>query len=131
MYQRIAADFVVALHIVFILWVVLGSLTLLKHRGLVLAHLPALAWACYVEFTGRYCPLTPLENYFRRLAGEAGYSGGFIEHYAIRVIYPDGLSRRTQLALGVALLVFNATIYLIAFLRRRRPATVRELPPSP
>ena len=131
MYERIAADAVVALHGAFILWAVFGSLTLLRHRGLVWAHLPALAWAGYVEFTGRICPLTPLENHFRRLAGEAGYSGGFIEHYLTRVIYPDGLTRRIELALGVLLLAFNAAMYLIVFLRRAPRPVPPGVPPLP
>jgi hypothetical protein len=131
MYQRITADAVVGLHFAFILWAVFGSLTLLKRRSLAWAHLPALVWASYIEFTGGICPLTPLENHFRRLAGEAGYGNGFIEHYVIRVIYPDGLTRNMQFALAAALVVFNVAIYLIAFLRRAPQASAQDSPRSP
>ena len=131
MYQRFAADAVVALHGAFILWAVFGCLTLLRRRGLAWAHLPALVWASYIEFTGRVCPLTPLENHFRRLAGEAGYGGGFIEHYVTRVIYPDGLTRNTELVLGVLLVAFNGAIYLIAFLRQAPRPVPPDVPRSP
>jgi hypothetical protein len=129
--QRLLANAIVALHVAFILWAVFGALTLFKRRSFAFAHLPALIWAAYVELTGRICPLTPLENGLRRLAGEAGYGGGFIEHYILSVVYPAGLTRNMQLALGVCLIAFNGLIYVIAFGRRGPPAAARGLPPSP
>jgi hypothetical protein len=131
MIQRFAADAIVGLHFAFILWAVFGALTLLKHRAFVWAHLPVLAWAGYAEFSGRICPLTPLENQFRRLAGEAGYGGGFIEHYLTGVIYPLGLTRNVQFVLGTALIAFNVLVYIIAFARRVPRVADRGIPPSP
>ncbi len=55
-----------------------------------------------------------------RASGEATYTGGFIEHYITRLIYPEGLDRRHQIVLGVFVLVLNAGIYAWLLWRRRR-----------
>lgn len=119
---RLLADAVLVIHFAFIVLVVFGGLLVAWRRRLAWLHLPALAWGIWVQFTGRICPLTPLENQLRRLGGEAGYSGGFIEHYLLATIYPDGLTRSLQLGLGVALIVFNLLAYAWAFRRQRRHA---------
>ena len=92
---------------------------LLRWPRLVWLHLPAACWGAYVEFSGRICPLTPLENALRERAGEAGYRGGFVEHYLLPVIYPAGLTRDTQLVLGTLVVVLNLAFYGV-WLRRRR-----------
>jgi hypothetical protein len=115
------ADLVVALHFGFVLFVVLGGLLVLRWRWVALVHLPAAVWGAWVEFSGRICPLTPLENQYRRLGGEAGYAGGFIEHYILPVLYPHGLTRGIQVALGIIVVTLNAALYLRAFARRPPP----------
>jgi len=84
------------------------------------AHLPAAAWGAGIEFAGGVCPLTPLENRLRELAGQAGYEGGFVEHYLLAWLYPDGLTREIQVALGLAVVIFNVAVYATVWLRRRR-----------
>ena len=111
------ADAVLLFHLAFILFVVLGALLLWRFPRLVWLHLPAVIWAGLIEIGGFVCPLTPLENRLRRLSGEAGYQGGFIEHYLLPIIYPDGLPRGVQFGLGVAVLVINLLAY--TWLRRR------------
>ena len=83
-------------------------------------HLPAAVWGAIVEWTQTVCPLTTLENHLRRLRGLAGYKNGFIEYHITRVLYPDGLTQRMQIALGVFVVLLNVTVYTIVFLRRRR-----------
>lgn len=129
MHYRLAADAIVGLHFAFILWAVFGALTLLWRRTFAWMHVPALAWAAYVEFSGRFCPLTPLENHFRQLAGDAGYGDGFIEHYILSVVYPQSLTRNVQLMLGALLIAMNVALYLIAFSRRARPEPSQESRP--
>ena len=58
--------------------------------------------------TSTVCPLTPLENRLRAAAGQQGYEGDFVERYVIPVLYPDGLRRDAQVALGVAALAITA-----------------------
>ena len=106
------ADAVLVLHLAFILFVVLGGLLVLRRRWLVWLHLPAGAWGILIEFAGWICPLTPLENWLRMQGGERGYAGGFIDHYLVSLIYPDGLTRELQWLLGALVLAINAAIYL-------------------
>jgi hypothetical protein len=119
MLYRAAADAVLIAHFAVVLFVALGGLLVLRWPKLARLHLPALAWAAFVEFSGWICPLTPLEVAMRIGAGEAGYSGDFIEHYVGAVLYPDGLTREMQLGIGAGVLVINAAIYIVAFRRRR------------
>jgi hypothetical protein len=71
-----------------------------------------------IALAGWVCPLTPLENYLRRAAGQAGYDGGFVEQYVIPVLYPDGLTRTAQIALALSALAINVAIY--SYLLRRK-----------
>jgi hypothetical protein len=116
------ADATVVLHLAFVLFVVSGGLAVLRWPRMAWVHLPAAAWGVLIEFAGWICPLTPLENWLRRRAGEAAYESGFIEHYVTAVLYPAGLSRTTQWILGALALAVNVAIYTIV-LRRRRAAT--------
>ena len=113
------ADLVVLAHLLFILFAILGGLLARWNPLAALLHLPALAWAAYVTFTGTICPLTPIEVALRREAGQAGYRGGFVEHYLIPLIYPPGLTRPLQMALGAAIVLANVAIYAWALRRRR------------
>lgn len=117
MVYQIAADTVVVLHLVFVLFAVLGSLLILWRRYLLWLHLPTMIWAAWIEFRGGLCPLTPLENWLRRQGGMAGYQGGFIEHYVEPLLYPPGLTRTTQLILGAAVLIINCGLYGLLLFR--------------
>ena len=116
------ADFLVVLHFVFILFVVLGGFLVLKWRWVSLIHFPSAVWGALIEFQGWICPLTPLEQKFRMAASEEGYSGGFIQHYLLAVIYPDGLTRDIQFALGTSVIVINLAVYgwIVICLYRRK-----------
>ena len=81
---------------------------------------PAVLWGALIEFRGWICPLTPWEQRLRLAAGEAGYSGGFVEHYLLPVLYPAGLDRRAQIVLGTLVLAINVTLYGWLWLRSRR-----------
>lgn len=119
MIHRALADLVLGLHLVFVLFVVLGGLLVLEWPRFAWLHIPAAIWGVLIEFTGWICPLTPLENSLRARGGEAGYSGGFIEHYIQPLLYPAGLTRSTQVVLGSVVLLLNLTAYGIALSRMR------------
>ena len=108
---RILADLLVVFHLAFAAFVIFGGFLTWRWRHAVLAHLPALAWGFWIETSGRICPLTPLENHLRHLAGQAGYQGGFLEHYVLAVLYPPGLTRPDQWVLAALLLAINVAAY--------------------
>ena len=128
MIDRLLADAVVLLHLLFIAFALAGGALVLWRPRIAWLHLPAVAWAAYVEFSATICPLTPLENALRRSAGEAGYGGGFIEHYLMALIYPEGLTRPVQIALGLGVLLFNVVLYAWLLLSRRRKAARQNAP---
>lgn len=111
MLYLLLANLVVLVHFAFILFVAGGALLLLHSRWWALLHVPAFVWGALIEFKGWICPLTPLENALRLKAGQAGYSGGFIEHYITRLIYPAGLTPRLQTAIGAFVLALNVLLY--------------------
>ena len=126
MTYRTAADAVLVVHFAFVLFVVLGGLLVLQWPKLAWVHIPAVAWAAFIEFSGRICPLTPLEVAMRLGAGEAGYAGDFLERYIVAAIYPDGLTREIQLMLGAAVLLLNAVIYIVVVRGARARAAAQR-----
>lgn len=122
MSYRLAAAAVLLLHAAFILFVVFGGLLAWRRPWLAWVHLPAAAWGVWIELSGGVCPLTGVENAFRAEAGLAGYEGGFIEHYLLAAIYPDGLTRALQYALAAAVLVINLAVYGYLIFRTRGDA---------
>ena len=112
------AGAVLVLHLLFIAFVVGGAALLWRWPRLAWLHVPAVLWGAYAELSGTICPLTPLENRLRALAGEAGYTQGFIEHYLLPLIYPAALTREVQLALGAAVVAVNVLLYAL-WLRSR------------
>ena len=118
MLDRVLADLLVLFHLGFVFFAVLGGLAVLRWPRAAWIHLPVAAWGAWVEFSSTVCPLTPLENHLRRLGGEAGYSGGFIAHYILPVLYPAGLGPRTRIALGVFVVLLNVAAYVLVWRRR-------------
>ena len=119
---RIAADAVLLAHLAFIVFAVLGGWLVLRWRWMPWLHLPAAAWGVIVEWSGSICPLTHLENHFLRLAGDAGYAGSFVERYLWPLIYPQGLTREHQFAIGLFVLAMNVAAYAVVVTRHRRAA---------
>ena len=117
---RLAADLLVLLHLLFIIFVVAGGFTVFKWQWMAFIHIPAASWGALIEFKGWICPLTPWENSLRRLAGEDGYSEGFIEHYILQIVYPPGLTKDIQIGLGIAVIVINLLVYGVLVYRSLR-----------
>ena len=111
MFYTLTADAIVLLHLAFVIFVVAGGLLVFRWRRVALLHLPAVAWAVLLEFRGWLCPLTPLELKLRASGGQAGYGGGFIEHYILPVLYPDELDKVMQIEIGSLVIVVNIAVY--------------------
>ena len=120
MFYKFLADFVLLLHLIFILFVLFGVLLVLKKPKLAWVHIPVAVWGMLISLVGWICPLTPLENYFRRIAGEQGYTGSFIDLYIMPIIYPSGLTRELAIGIGVFVLVWNGLFYSILIYKTKR-----------
>ncbi|WP_455924111.1 DUF2784 domain-containing protein [Pseudomonas putida] len=129
MIYRMAADGLVLFHGLFIIFVLLGGLLLLKWRGVVWLHVPAATWGVLVEVFHLTCPLTYWENLLRLRAGLQGYEGGYVEHYLLPVIYPAGLTAGIQLVLGSVVLLINGAVYWRLY--RRWGKSTRVIPSRP
>jgi hypothetical protein len=105
------ADALLIVHGSFIAWAVLGAFAVLRWPGLAWLHLPALAWAVWISATAGICPLTAWEWALRERAGQGGFGGGFIEHYLVRWIYPEGLTPSHQAWMALGLATLNALVY--------------------
>lgn len=107
-----AAAATALLHLGFILFVLFGAIAVLRWPQLAWVHLPAAAWGVLIELFGWWCPLTRWENLFLERAGKAGYDNGFVAHYLMPLIYPAGLTRGTEIAIGIGVLAMNAGLYV-------------------
>lgn len=111
MWYSLLADFTLFIHLGFILFVVAGGLLAFRWRAAMFVHLPAAAWGALIEFGGWPCPLTPLEQWLREQANEAGFRGDFIGHYLLPIIYPGSLTREIQIGLGIGVVAVNLIVY--------------------
>jgi hypothetical protein len=93
----LAADAVLLLHFLFVVYVVLG-LVLILAGGLLrwswvrnwwfrISHLAAIGVVVLQAWFGMICPLTTLEMSLRREAGDTTYSGAFIAHWLDAILY--------------------------------------------
>jgi hypothetical protein len=126
MIYHLAANLVLITHMAFVMFVLFGAVLTLRWPRLMGFHVAAVLWGVLIEFTGAICPLTPLEVQLRQLSGDAGYQGGFIDHYLMAMLYPSGLTRKLQIGLGLVVLVPNALAYAYLFARKKRIAARRE-----
>jgi hypothetical protein len=114
------ADAIALIHALFVLFVMFGSLFVLRWPRAVCLHLPALVWGLIVELSGAICPLTPLEYRLRLLGNQAGHSEDFLSHWLLTVLYPESLTRGLQIGLGVLLLLLNLSLYAWIWRKSRR-----------
>jgi len=118
-FYAFAADLLVMIHFLAILAIVFGGLLVFRWPGAAFFHLPLAAWGAIMEFKGWICPLTPWEQSLRTAAGETAWSGGFVDHYLVPLIYPESLTRDIQLLLGLFVMLFNAAVYGWWLLKRK------------
>lgn len=118
--MAVAAAAIVVLHLSFVAFVVAGALIVWRWTRVAWLHVPAVAWAVWIELSGGICPLTPLENHLRARAGLPPYAGDFIARWIFPVLYPAGLTREIQVALAVAAIALNVVIYGLMLRRWKR-----------
>lgn len=120
MTYSLLADVVLIAHLAFILFILAGGLLAIRWKRAVWLHLPAAFWGVLIELAGWTCPLTPLENRLRRMAGERGYEATFVEQYLLPIVYPEELTRRLQLVLALVVIAVNALVYALVLRRSHR-----------
>ena len=128
--DRLLADALLLAHLGFVAFVVAGALLVARRPRLAWLHLPAATWGTFVEWSGTVCPLTPWEQRLRARAGQAGWEGGFVEHYLVPLLYPAGLSVDLRLVLGAAVVAINAAAYAWIGWRTWRRRRIWPIPPT-
>ena len=119
MYE-LAADIILIIHFLFILFVIFGALLFFVAKKIVFIHIPAIIWGSYIELTHSICPLTYLENWFLHKANLTIYSEGFIQNYLVPIVYPMNLTKDLQIFLGIGLIVINIVIYAFIFVKLKK-----------
>lgn len=117
---NLLADVIVLAHFLFIAFVICGGFLVIRWPRVAFVHLPAAIWGAVVEIFGWVCPLTPLENNFRLLAGNSSYSGDFVARYLIPLIYPENLTTTIQQLFGGVVITVNMIIYTIAVRKHKK-----------
>lgn len=104
------AVFVLAVHGLFILWVIFGAL-LARSRPLLRGlHIASLVWGILTEVLPWPCPLTLLETWLEGRAGIEPYQGGFLLHFLDKMIYPD-ISATALTVAAVIVCILNLAYY--------------------
>ena len=93
----LAADGVLLLHVLFVIFVVTGLILILVGKLLSWAwvrnwwfrviHLAAIGVVVLQSWLGVICPLTKLEMYLRGKAGDTTYAGSFVAHWLESILY--------------------------------------------
>ena len=130
-WYKFLADAVIVFHFAFVGFVLLGGLLALRWRRVAWVHLPCVAWGIWIELSHGLCPLTPLENDLRELAGRSTYEGGFVDHYIMPILYPEGLTHQTQVAIACLIIAINAGCYGLILWKWYRARRQRPLAASP
>ncbi|MGI5153348.1 DUF2784 domain-containing protein [Plantactinospora sp. CA-294935] len=127
---RLLIMLVLVLHFGFLAYLVLGGFLAWRWPRTVWLHLGAAAWGVLVTAAQLVCPLTYLEHWARRRAGETGVGRGFIDRYVEGVIYPERYAALAQALVAVLILVSWVGLFqrlgLFRGLRAARPPRPRR-----
>ena len=115
---KLAADAVLLIHFLWILFILFGALIGRFVAWVKWLHLGALLFSLCLQLFGWVCPLTRLEVWFSRKHDPSlGYAGDFLAHYVEQLVYV-----RLPPAAILAATVFVAALSIWAYWGRTRPA---------
>jgi len=117
MYQALA-DLFMLLHFAFLVVLSLGGFAAWRWPRLILAHVALAIWGILNAVFKVPCPLTDVEDWARRRAGEEGLPQGFIDKYLTGVVYPE--ENLVAVQLGVAGVIVVSWVGFAVLWRRRR-----------
>ena len=116
---KMAADFVVMIHLAWILFLIFGALIGRYVAWVKRLHIGGLAFSVLLQVFSWYCPLTYLEVWLRdRHDPSLSYTGSFIAYYAERLVYLE-VSREVVFVMTGLLIAFSVFLYLF-----RKPKSV-------
>jgi hypothetical protein len=118
MVYRVLARGIVSLHMAYVLFVVLGSVLVLRWPALLWVHVAAVLWATATLVMDLYCPLTTWEKSLWRLGGREAYAEGFLQYHLLRTLASPEHAQRNHVLLGFGVLVLNVVVYLVVFTSR-------------
>jgi hypothetical protein len=121
--MRFFGILVLAVHLLWIVWVIFGALVTRGRPFLTVFHVLSLLWGIIVELTPVDCPLTLTEQLIEEHSGNASYRGSFIGHYLDRLVYPD-IPVPVLVSAGVVVCVLNLSVYVWRY-KRWRSRTVQ------
>lgn len=111
------AGVVLAVHFLFILWVILGWLVTRRRPLLRWLQLASVIYGILIEVSNLPCPLTLAEAAFEERAGMAAYREPFVLHYLELVVYPN-IPVHVLVAAAVAICTGILGIYLRRYRHR-------------
>lgn len=116
-------NFTLIIHFLWIVFVIIGGLLVLKWPRLFWFHGGALCFSLILNVFGLYCPLTYLENYLYTLSGKGPlYDDSFLIHYINALIYPN-LNQDFLRTGEIIFVLIYAIFYLWLYLKTRRYIT--------
>ncbi len=98
---RWSGDGVAGVHFAYLAYLIVGGLVAWRWPKTIVAHAVAAFWAVLIVATPVPCPLTSLQEEFRRLAGQAPLGGGFVDVYIKGKLYPADRNELVQVVVGV------------------------------
>ena len=109
MLWKLAADFVVLTHLLWILFIIFGAFLGCRVVWIKWVHIGALTFSVLLQLFHWICPLTHLEVWLRqRHDPSLAYTGEFIAHYAERLVY---LRADRWAVLGVTLVIVGLSLW--------------------
>jgi hypothetical protein len=118
----VAAAVVAALHMAFLVYMVVGGFLGLYRFHLIWPSVGVTVYSFYVTLTDFTCPVTTLEKWLLVKGGRTPYDGSFTEHYLRGTLYPAQYETAIWLtAMGIAI---GSCVW--AVVRRRRQAVAED-----
>ncbi len=125
------ADVVAIIHLLAIVTMLFGGFLAWRWPRVIAVHAPVAAVIGGVFLLGVDCPLTALEQHLRTAAGEASYSGGYLDHYLVGPLTGHGATPALRtLELGVAV-GFNLLAYGVLAVRWAAPTLITRRRAAP
>ena len=134
---RLAADLTVVFHMSYAMFIVAGQILILvgaigkwqwiRNVWFRSIHLTIIAIVVAESFLGIVCPLTTLEKWLRRQAGQTSYQGDFLARWVHDLLFVE-LSPATLTAAYTLFGLLVAATFWLAPPRRRPVDSTEKLP---